>query len=211
MKRAIIILTACLWLFNGFSQTISFKRDTIQVLQNSDAGNVAPADIDLDGDIDILVTGTPPVTTTLYKNDGLGNFSAIAQPEIINVYSGAAKFADIDMDGDPDLLITGNTSSPAATANLYINDGNGGFTLSTANTLEASFGGDVDFGDIDGDNDLDLIMTGKNSSDEIFVNLYANNGAGVFSLVSETPFVPVWISATEFIDIDNDSDLDLLI
>jgi len=211
MKTTITILTGCLFAVSGFSQTINFERDTIQVLQNSDAGNVASADIDLDGDMDILITGTSPIITTLYKNDGLGNFTASAQPAIANVYSGAAEFADIDNDGDQDLLITGNTSSSIATANLYLNDGNGNFTLSSATSLEASFGGDVDFGDIDGDNDLDLIMTGKNSLDELFVKLYSNSGSGVYSLISGTSFFPVWLSSVEFIDVDNDNDLDLLI
>ena len=211
MKTTITILTVCLLTVSGFSQTINFSRDTIQVLQNSDAGNVASADIDLDGDTDLLITGASPITTTLYLNDGLGNFTSISQPAIVNVYAGATEFADVDDDGDQDVLITGNTSSPMATANLYLNDGNGIFTLSSTSSIEASFGGDVDFGDIDGDNDLDLIMTGKNSMDELFVKLYSNNGSGVFSLVHGTSFIPVWLSSTEFIDIDNDNDLDLLI
>ena len=211
MKTTITILTGCLLAVSGFSQTIIFERDTIQVLQNSDAGNVTSADIDLDGDIDILVTGTSPITTTLYKNDGLGNFTVIPQPAIVNVYSGAAQFADIDNDGDQDLLITGNTNSITATANLYLNDGNGIFMLSSDTSLEPSFGGDFDFGDIDGDNDLDLIMTGKNSLGELFVKLYSNNGSGIYSLISGTSFLPVWLSSVEFIDVDNDNDLDLLI
>jgi len=211
MTTTITILITCFLAFSGSSQTISFERDTIQVLQNSDAGTVASADIDLDGDIDILITGTPPVTTTLYKNDGFGNFTAISQPAIINVYSGAAEFADVDDDGDQDLLITGNTSQTVTTANLYLNDGMGNFTLASGTPFEVSTTGDIDFGDIDGDNDLDLIMSGRNSLEELFVKLYTNNGSGSFSLSNGSSFVPVWFSSTEFIDIDNDNDLDLLI
>ena len=211
MKTIITTLTVCLLVVSGFSQTINFERDTIQVLQNSDAGNVALADIDLDGDTDLLFTGTSPVTTTLYLNDGLGNFTAISQPAIVNVYSGATEFADVDNDGDQDVLITGNTSSPVATANLYLNDGMGNYTLAPGTPFEAAYAGDIDFGDIDGDNDLDLVMSGKNSLDELFVKLYSNNGSGSFSLVSGTSFIPVWLSSIEFIDTDNDNDLDLLI
>ncbi|MFM1874799.1 MAG: hypothetical protein RL266_536, partial [Bacteroidota bacterium] len=181
MKTTITILAVCLLAVSGFSQTINFERDTIQVLQNSDAGNVASADVDLDGDTDLLITGTSPVTTTLYLNDGFGNFTSNSQPAIVNVYSGATEFADVDNDGDQDVLITGNTSSPMATANLYLNDGNGIFTLSSTSSIEASFGGDIDFGDIDGDNDLDLIMTGKDASGNVFSKLYTNNGTGSFT------------------------------
>jgi hypothetical protein len=214
MKTTITILITCFLAFSVYSQTISFERDTIQVLQDSDAGSVASADVDNDGDMDILITGTSSetgVNTTLYINDGMGTFTASSQPAIVNVYAGAAEFADVDNDGDQDLLITGNTSQTVATANLYLNDGMGNFTLASGTPFEASFGGDIDFGDIDGDGDLDLIMSGKNSLGELFVKLYINNGSDSFSLSNGSSFVPVWFSSTEFIDVDNDNDLDLLI
>ena len=197
---------------NSFSQSINVKLDTTQTLQDSDAGSVAFADIDLDGDNDLLITGTGPtgVTSTLYENDGSGNFTAVSQPAIVNVYNGAAEFADVDSDGDMDLMMTGNTSSPSATANLYINDGTGNFTISSGTPFEASNSGDIDFGDIDGDNDLDLIMTGKDASGNVFSKLYTNNGTGSFTLVTGTIFTGVYMSSTEFIDVDNDGDLDLL-
>ncbi|MFM1875612.1 MAG: hypothetical protein RL266_1349, partial [Bacteroidota bacterium] len=69
---------------------------------------------------------------------------------------------------------------------------------------------DIDFGDIDGDNDLDLIMTGKDASGNVFSKLYTNNGTGSFTLVTGTIFTGVYMSSTEFIDVDNDGDLDLL-
>ena len=210
MKNIITVLILLLAI-NGYNQSIIVELDTTQTLQNSDAGAVACADIDLDGDIDLLITGTSPVTSTLYENDGNGQFTAISQPAIVNVYTGASEFADVDNDGDMDLLMTGTTSSPAATANLYINDGTGNFTILAGTTFEASYGGDIDFGDIDGDNDADLIMTGKNASGNIFSKLYLNNGMGSYTLANGTPFTAVWKSAAEFIDIDNDNDLDLLI
>ena len=201
------------FVLNGFSQSITVELDTNQTLQDSDAGSVAYADIDLDGDNDLLITGTGPtgVTSTLYENDGSGNFTAVSQPAIVNVYNGAAEFADVDSDGDMDLMMTGNTSSPSATANLYINDGAGNFTISSGTPFEASNSGDIDFGDIDGDSDLDLIMTGLDASGNAFSKLYLNDGMGIFTLVSGTSFTPVWSSSTEFIDVDNDGDLDLLI
>lgn len=214
MKKIITLSTALFLAFCGYSQSISFERDTVQVLQNSDVGIVAGADIDMDGDIDILITGNGPgtgVSTTLYANDGSGNFAVVAQPAIVNVMGGAAEFADVDNDGDSDLLITGNTSSPAFNTNLYLNDGTGSFSLSVASGLDSACCGDIDFGDIDGDGDLDLIMTGKNSSDNLISHLYTNNGSGTYSLVSGTVFIPVSNSSVEFIDTDNDNDLDLLI
>lgn len=213
MKRTITLLLTILTL-NSFSQSINVQLDTTQTLQNSDAGSVAYADIDLDGDYDLLITGTAPsqvTNSTIYKNDGNGNFTALTQPVIVNVAGGAAEFGDVDNDGDMDLLITGNTHGGIVTANLYLNDGAGNFTLSSVAPFEPSNLGDIDFGDIDGDNDLDLLMTGKDANGSAFSKLYLNNGAGTFTVVSGTPFAAVYKSSTEFIDIDNDNDLDLLI
>jgi hypothetical protein len=212
MKRTITLLLTILTL-NSFSQSINVQLDTTQTLQDSDAGSVAYADVDLDGDNDLLIAGfssSQGISTTLYENDGSGNFTAMSQPAIVNVYAGAAEFADVENDGDMDLLITGNTGSPAATANLYINDGLGSYSLFPSTPFEPSNNGDIDFGDIDGDNDLDLIMTGKDASGNVFSKLYTNNGTGSFTLVTGTIFTGVYMSSTEFIDVDNDGDLDLL-
>lgn len=213
MKRTFTLLLTILTL-NSFSQSINVQLDTSQTLQDSDVGSVAYADIDQDGDNDLLITGfssSQGVSTTLYENDGSGNFTAMAQAALVNVYAGAAEFADVDNDGDMDLLITGNTSFPAATANLYLNDGIGNFSIASSTPFETSNGGDIDFGDIDGDNDLDLIMTGNDASGNVFSKLYTNSGTGSFTLVTGTIFTGVNSSSTEFIDVDNDGDLDLLI
>ena len=213
MKRTITILLTVFTL-NSYSQSINVQLDTSQILQDSDAGSVDYADIDLDGDNDLLITGTAPtsaVLSTLYQNDGNGNFTAMSQPDIVNIYVSATEFADVDNDGDMDLLMTGNTGTPSATANLYMNDGTGIFTIASGTPFEASNSGDIDFGDIDGDSDLDLIMTGLDATGTAFSKLYLNDGLGSFTLVSGTTFTAAWKGSTEFIDVDNDGDLDLLI
>ena len=211
MKRIITLLLTAFAL-NSYSQSINLQLDTTQILNDSDGGSIAYADIDLDGDNDILITGNGAlITSTLYVNDGSGNFTAVSQPAIVNVFAGAAEFADVDNDGDMDLMITGITGSPLATANLYMNDGTGNFTIASGTPFLASTAGDIDFGDIDEDNDLDLIITGQDDAGNASTDLYLNNGLGSFTLVSGTIFTSVWASSTEFIDIDNDGDLDLLI
>jgi hypothetical protein len=213
MKNIFIILATFI-IANGYSQSISLQADTIQILQNSDVGSVACADIDMDGDLDLLITGNSPstsVSSTLYKNDGNGIFTAMVQPSLVQVFAGAAEFGDVDGDGDMDLLVTGNTSSTTATANLYLNDSSGNYAISPGTPFEPSNNGDIDFGDMDGDNDLDLIMTGMDANGTVFSKLYQNNGSGSYSLVSGTPFTAVWKSSAEFMDVDNDGDLDLLI
>lgn len=192
------------------AQSIQFNLDSA-TFQDADAGSMDFGDIDNDGDLDLIITGSGgPIKSSLYKNDGLGNFTEIAVTPIINVYGGFARFEDINNDGDLDLLITGNTSSPITTANLYTNDGNGNFTLQSNTGLQPMHSGQFAFGDIDNDGDNDVLMTGSNAQGNAFTELYKNNN-GAFTVVSSAVFEAVTSSAVAFIDYDSDNDLDLII
>lgn len=73
-------------------------------------------DYDNDGDIDVLVTGSTSnavsgATSTLYENDGSGNFSANTDISIQDITDGHVAWGDYDNDGDIDLAVMGITSS----------------------------------------------------------------------------------------------------
>ncbi len=76
-------------------------------------GQSAWVDYDVDGDLDIILTGqkddvgTPH--TVIYKNND-GNFEKITDG-LPDVKLGSVDFGDYDNDGDPDLLITGKSSN----------------------------------------------------------------------------------------------------
>ena len=211
MKKKILILgilttTIC------FSQNINFQFDSTQTFQNADVGAMAFADVDNDGDKDVLIIGKGgPILTTLYLNNGSGSFTVLPNPSLVNVYGGDVKFLDADNDGDLDVFITGSTSSPSNTANLYLNNGSGIYTLSTGSNFELMRGGKNDIGDVDGDGDIDIITTGQNPSGNSVTKLYLNNGSGIFNPQTSSPFTNLQYGAARFIDIDNDGDLDLLL
>jgi hypothetical protein len=79
MKKLKIIFAIII--INGYanSQTISVTLSTPSIpFQDADLGAMAFDDIDNDGDKDLLITGIGsgnPVKTTLYLNDGSGNFT----------------------------------------------------------------------------------------------------------------------------------------
>ncbi|MEZ4938386.1 MAG: T9SS type A sorting domain-containing protein [Crocinitomicaceae bacterium] len=174
---------------------------------------ICVADIDLDNDIDILITGKDVFQTTkLYTNDGAGNFTEVLGTTIDNVL-GDISFADVDNDNDPDLLITGHTVTNSKIAKLYINDGTGNFTEDLGTPFDGVNASSIEFMDIDNDNDKDLFLSGRNSSDEFISKLYENDGTGIFSEVLGTPFEGVigGSGATKFSDVNNDSYADLLI
>lgn len=174
--------------------------------------STAFVDIDGDNDLDVFIIGKSGnigkerTSFNLYENDGAGNFSTIAHPfELLE--SASFAFADIDGDADQDILISGNSGKSNKT-NLYKNDGLGNFSLVSGTSFQAVARGSVTFGDIDGDNDKDIMILGDNKA----TILYTNDGSGTFTPMPNTPFETLDDNVTSTLDdIDNDGDLDLLI
>ena len=180
--------------------------------QDADVGSIAFGDIDNDGDLDFIATGKGgPVKTTLYSNDGDGNFTEIIGTPFIGVFGGKVAFEDVDNDDFIDLLITGSANGGTKTVNLYINDGTGNYNVMATTPFEPNWGGEFAFADVDSDGDQDVLMTGINNSDSAFTKLYLNNGSGIFSEVMGTPFEGLGSSSVAFIDIENDNDKDVII
>jgi len=201
----------------SFAQSINLEEDTTTNLYDSRHGSCAMADIDNDGDLDLIITGKDGDllndNTTLYSNNGLGDFTEIPETGLsILTDAGSIAFADTDGDGDQDLLLTGRDGSPTYYAHYYLNDGSGNFTPDTTQPFEPSGGGNLDFADIDNDGDLDLFMTGFHNGNTRFSKLYQNDGIGNFSELTSTPFLDIGgVSSSAFFDMDNDNDLDLIL
>ena len=183
--------------------------------QGVSSSSVAFSDVDGDGDEDVLVTGErrPLVpTSALYLNDGTGSFTeAPHNTPFEAVWSGAAAFADVDGDSDEDVVISGRVNQFFEITKLYLNDGTGNFSEAADTPFDSVYGGDVTFSDIDGDSDLDVLISGRNSLGDLFSGLYFNDGTGGFSEAVSTPFDGTWSGSTAFADIDDDGDPDLLI
>ncbi|PCI94138.1 MAG: hypothetical protein COB15_14850 [Flavobacteriales bacterium] len=173
------------------------------------AGTVSFADIDNDNDLDVLITGLWGVK--LYTNDGVGNFAEIIGTPFNGVSNGAVAFADIDNDNDLDVLITGNKNSTIGLSELFINDGNGNFTIVNGTPFDGVKQSSIAFSDIDNDNDLDVLITGINNSSQAIAKLYLNDGIGGFTIDSGTPFYGIYDGSIQFSDVDNDNDQDVLI
>ncbi|MDA9774397.1 T9SS type A sorting domain-containing protein [Saprospiraceae bacterium] len=179
------------------------------------SGEVKFADFDGDGDQDIFMLGInsswTAAITELFKNDGNGNFEIVDDSPIIKVYQGASDFSDIDNDGDLDLVVTGVLGSNfESSTNLYLNDGNGNYSIEDNNPFVDVQISTANFADIDNDGDEDLLLSGQNNSG-FNTKLYENDGDGNFNLNASSPIVEVIFGACSFADVDLDNDLDLLI
>ena len=171
------------------------------------------ADIDDDGDPDILISnenpfpfGPPGDQNRVLINDGTGAFSdetGARLPLLIDNTSGFAT-GDIDGDGDLDAVV-----AEIGQNLVLINDGTGVFSDETAARLPAldSSSRKAVLGDVDRDGDLDLLVGNSRSSQN---RLYLNDGRGVFSDVtaSHLPVDSATTTDVDFYDFDGDGDLD---
>lgn len=174
------------------------------------------ADVDGDGDLDLFISTSiqsgndTDFFAELYLNDGDANFSLTSSSGINPHSIAAVEFLDADGDGDMDLFISGETEEEIASSELYLNDGNGVFSLDTQNNYIQMHAADVDAADIDNDGDVDLLMSGSDQSFEIMTVLYLNNGGGLFSTLENTGIQNTFAGANAIADLDNDGDQDIL-
>ena len=166
-------------------------------------------DVDGDNDMDMTISGlTTQFSAKIWRYDGNYSFSQLFSG-ILQVSDGKTEFADLDNDGDQDLLVIGQTPN-SAFYHKYFNSGTGTFSLGNVDSLEGSFFGDFDLGDVDGDGDLDAVQVGSNRSTGVMAT-HRNNGAGHYSSYFGVPAANYTVFSTvKFADFDNDGDLDIV-
>lgn len=175
------------------------------------AKSVHTADIDGDGDQDVLSTSYIDNKIAWYENtDGLGNFG---NQQIISVdYWGLQNVvaADFDMDGDMDIVINASDSVIFFENSTVWFENTNGQGLFVPHEISYSIDDHllyhVSANDIDGDGDMDVLTTGNNQ-----VCWYENtDGMGNFGsrqIINPDIETAVWGLAT---DIDGDGDNDVV-
>jgi hypothetical protein len=219
---------------NGTSLTLLYRNEegVLQIdetnsesLVNLHNGDLAWADYDNDGDIDLAVSGENVTTTgglkavtEFYQNEAAGVLSLDNTLEVADkVKGGALAWGDYDGDGNLDLAVNGQVTDWEAYWNtsflLYRNRPTGVLTqdeifrLSTTRRIT----GDLTWADYDNDGDPDLATSGRTllSSYQAFV---FKNEAGQLSGVSaETQLEGLAGGSTAWGDYDGDGRTDLLI
>ncbi len=162
------------------------------------------ADVDGDGDVDVITVDSSGTAVFLAKNVGDGRFvseqrylpspSQSAEPVCVRI-------ADFDGDGTPDLT-TGYPNGGGA--RIWLNNGNGRFTDSGQQLGGGNIAALV-AGDLDGDGDPDLVTIPGNGSP---MHAWVNDGTASFHDAGEIR-VPDTDSATTIndallIDLDGD-------
>ncbi|MEK6257515.1 MAG: VCBS repeat-containing protein [Planctomycetota bacterium] len=165
------------------------------------AYNVIAADVDGDGDMDMLSAASVNNNLLWYENDGSQNFTAHTISTVgVEVLSMTT--ADLDGDGDLDVLGVSRNDSKLA---WWENDGSQNFTLHTISTATVGTHSVV-AADVDGDGDIDLVIADANANK---IAWYENDGNQNFT--ARTVSATVGIEDVACADVDGDGDLDVLV
>lgn len=167
------------------------------------------ADLDNDDDLDIIITALN--RTDFYRNDGQGAFVFDESTPFRPSDAGELITGDIDGDGDNDVIQYGEVSSSNPFALLFLNDGSGVFTESENVSFVPFLLANIEYIDLEGDGDLDIISFGKDQNGIARVAVYQNNGSAEFSDFPNSNISPHLAEEISVGDIDNDGDDDILI
>jgi photosystem II stability/assembly factor-like uncharacterized protein len=194
-----------------------------------DLHSITWADYDNDGDVDILIPSvfddsTFSYNTALMRNDGPNTGGGWIFTETDSVFSptshAQSSWADYDGDQDLDLLLINVAPlTDDGFIRRYRNDGNGIFTSQDIlGTLSVEHG-EAQWGDYDGDGDLDILVAGNvkeidSTYTHMALRVYRNDNENFVSMdvISCIP-CEGWfdLTAATWADYDSDGDMDILL
>ena len=192
--------------FENLAGTGEFSPEKIINTGLGQSFSNAAADLDGDGDLDLLFTSFDDGIVSWYENiDGEGGFltanlisTALVGPDDISAF-------DLDGDGDLDILVTSDINDKIL---WYENlDGEGDFGEGQLINQGQNNGRFSRAGDLDGDGDLDVVTTNSgNTTLNWFENL---DGLGNFSLPNVIHGTDQSTHSFDLADLDSDGDLDV--
>lgn len=173
------------------------------------ANDLVTADLDGDGDSDVLYAASSSNSFGWHENLGSGNFGDAQLISSEAVTASSVTAADLDDDGDLDVL---TASIGDDTIGWFENlDGAGSFGSRHVITAQASHARTAYAADLDGDGDLDVLTA--SARDDIIAWHENQNGQGEFGARQMISIPNPSASRANFVtaaDLDGDGDLDVL-
>jgi len=170
------------------------------------------ADFNGDGIVDIVLGGESETGAVMGVWLGRGDGSYYPGPTSFEaLVLTSLAISDIDLDGDMDFIAGGFTATGRPTVRLFSNDGTGVFTREDTAFPELYFPSAA-FGDIDFDNDEDILVSGGKLAPTILRGetwVYRNNGGNRFD-GTLSGLTGLFGGGAYFRDMDGDQDLDFV-
>lgn len=219
-------------IYSGIESSLGGYRPKTYIVRN-DAGafNIQPhslpdiaafdldwADYDHDGDLDLLMSGTPPdasnALTKLLVNKGNFVFEEHTNTSFGGVRSGFARWVDMNSDGYMDVYLSGTADSNNTIhiCQTWINRKDNIFEQIFDTGLPNVYQSEMEAADFDEDGRTDIAVIGVIDSSDYYVvvsEVYLNKGDNKFRLSQRLK--PSADTAVESADFDLDGDLDLII
>ena len=149
-----------------------------------------------------------PSSEASTKDHTSGDSFLLQSPTDFLAVDGDVAVADVNGDENLDFAIAGSDATFNPKTRLYLGDGSGAFTEASANLTGVFSTGTALFGDVNSDDNLDLIISGQTSSGsnaEAF--LHTGDGTGGFT-TPDTSFLNGHVTSLR--DVNGDDKLDLI-
>ena len=142
-----------------------FISEDIELTGFNAPTNIAAADLNKDGKLDLVVLNTDRAQTDLNRasillGDGKGGFTASAQLPL-SIGSNTVKIIDLNRDGNLDLVIAGAlpTNGTGNFVSTFVGDGTGQFTLAQTTQLSGTtVSGEIAVADFNEDGNPDVAI-----------------------------------------------------
>ena len=216
----------------SFTKTLKLYKNNLESGTFNDTGinfgnlflksNKPWADFNNDGYLDFLALkpNNFQSNVAILKNNGNGTFTEIVYSDLLGLstddlnQSGDMVWGDYDNDGYADILISGQHTgtSGIGITYLYRNNGNETFTqIAIPNVYGLDHDVSIQWGDLDSDGDLDILLTGEGWENNVDgTRMFINENKSFIDLEKNFLYA-IQGGMSRVADYNNDGNLDFLV